>query len=67
MSSATRNTQSGNSFIICHACTTHGPVIVEMAELVSESLHVVGLESRSVVDDVEVCWGDCALTHGLTH
>ena len=46
---------------------THRPVVVEVAEFVGEPLHVVWFQASGVVDDVEVGWGDCALTHALTH
>ncbi len=36
-----------------------------MAELVGESLHVIGLHSAGIVDNIVVSRSDCALPHGL--
>ena len=48
-------------------CETHRPVVVEVTEFVGETLHVIWLQSRCVVDHIEVSWRDSALTHTLTH
>lgn len=45
---------------------TYRPVVVEVAEFVGQSLHVVRLQSRGVIDDVEVGGRDCSLTDTLT-
>ena len=46
---------------------THRPVVVEMAEFVSESLHVVGTQATGVTYNVEVSWSDSPLPHRLAH
>ena len=43
------------------------PVVVEVAELVGEPLHVVWVQAGGVTDDVKVGWSDSALTCTLTH
>ena len=50
----------------CTAAWTHRPVVVEVAQLVGEPLHVVGFEATGVTDDVEVGRSDRPLTHTLT-
>ena len=47
--------------------STYRPVIVEMTQFVSEPLHVVRLECRCVMDDIEMSWGDSTLADTLTH
>ena len=42
---------------------TYWPVVVEMTQLVGESLHVVRLEARCVMDDIEAGRTDSTLTH----
>ena len=44
---------------------THGPVVVQVAELVGEPLHVVRFQATGVPDDVEVGGSDSSLTHTL--
>ncbi len=44
---------------------SYRPVVVQMAELVGESLHVIGLHSAGIVDNIVVSGSDCALPHGL--
>ena len=46
---------------------TYRPVVVEMTQLVGESLHVIWLEARRITDDIEVGGRDSALTDTLTH
>ena len=46
---------------------TYRPVVVEVAELVSEALDVIWLHARCVIDNVVVSWGYCSLTHTLAH
>ena len=53
---------SGHNVVI-----TYRPVVVEVAEFVGESLHVVWLESRGVTDHIEVGGGHRPLTNTLTH
>ena len=52
-----------------HTCNTraHRPVVVEVAQLVGEPLHVVWLESRCVIDNVETGGRDCSLANRLAH
>lgn len=47
--------------------STYCPVIVEVAELIGESLNVIWFESRCVPDDIEVGWSDSPLTDALAH
>ena len=42
---------------------TYRPVVVEMTQLVGESLHVVRLETRCIMDDIEAGWSDGTLTY----
>ena len=51
----------------CPHTDAHWPVVVEMTQLVSESLYVVRLETRCVIDDVEAGGCDCPLANRLTH
>jgi hypothetical protein len=44
-------------------CST--PIVVQMRHLVSQQLHLIGLESAGVVDDVVACWRDRSLTNRL--
>ena len=48
-------------------CLHYLPVVVEVAQLVGEPLHVVGLEAAAVVHHVVVSGRDAAHTHSLTH
>ena len=45
----------------------HLPVVVHVAELVGESLHVIRLQSAGVVDNVVVGWGDASKADSLAH
>lgn len=38
-----------------------------MAELVGQSLDVVGLQATAVIDDIVVCWGHTPTPHCLAH
>ena len=44
-----------------------GPVVVQVSELVRESLHSVRVHSHRVIDHVVMRWGHCALAYRLGH
>lgn len=46
---------------------TYWPVVIDMTELVRQPLYVVWLQATVVIDDIVVCGGDTATSHGLAH
>lgn len=46
---------------------TYLPVVVHVAQLVGEPLHVVGLQSAGVKHHVVVGWGDASHADGLAN
>lgn len=46
---------------------TYRPVVIHVAQLVGQALHVVRLEGTVVVDDVVVSWRHTACSDGLAH
>jgi len=50
-----------------HVMITYRPVVVEVAQLVSQALHVIGLQLRRVVDHIVVCRCHSALADRLRH
>lgn len=45
----------------------HLPVVVQMAQLVGEALHVIRLQSTGIIHNIVVCWCDASKPDRLTH
>lgn len=46
---------------------TYRPVVVEMAQFVCQSLHVVRFQTSTIVDDIVMGGGHCTLAYRLGH
>ena len=46
---------------------THGPVVVDVTQLVRQPLDVVRLQAAAVIDDVVMCGRHTAASHRLAH
>jgi hypothetical protein len=56
-----------HAIIPCTEIQTYRPVEVEMAELVGEPLVNVWPDAHTIIDDIVVSGGDCALPNCLRH
>lgn len=52
---------------LCACSSTHRPVVVHVAQLVGEALHVVGFQLAGVVHHVVVGGRHAAVLHRLAH